>query len=222
LKSKDISNPVVTPSTRSGTKQFIALSQIAMTIQRAKDRDSLKHVVATTMVNIFGACRARLVFFDEEPEVVSRLQSSKSALTDLILKSHLPIHEAAIFSSREWQQHNSRHDHGHVMAGPVVGNGIVIGLVALTREKGTTEFTTEDALTLGAICAHISAWKIRTTGISLTKREQEILAHVKSGHSNSQIAVFLKISENGVKQALKRLYRKCDVSTRAQLASLSA
>jgi DNA-binding CsgD family transcriptional regulator/PAS domain-containing protein len=54
----------------------------------------------------------------------------------------------------------------------------------------------------------------------LTRREQEIAQLVSEGLTTKQIAARAFISENTVKQHLKRVFAKTDVSTRAELVQL--
>jgi len=49
----------------------------------------------------------------------------------------------------------------------------------------------------------------------LTEREHEVLHWVKMGKSNTEISMILEISLNTVKNHLKRIFTKLDVSTRA-------
>ncbi|SDK15333.1 transcriptional regulator EpsA [Methylophilus rhizosphaerae] len=51
---------------------------------------------------------------------------------------------------------------------------------------------------------------------SLSDREQEILHWVRSGKTNLEIGMILNISANTVKNHLKRIFQKLDVSCRAQ------
>jgi DNA-binding NarL/FixJ family response regulator len=50
----------------------------------------------------------------------------------------------------------------------------------------------------------------------LTKREVEILQLVAEGHSNSQLAKMLWVTEQTVKFHLSNIYRKLDVSNRTE------
>lgn len=59
--------------------------------------------------------------------------------------------------------------------------------------------------------AHLPAWDV------LSKREQEIAELVSQGLTNKQIAERAFISENTVKQHLKRVFNKTDVRNRAEL-----
>lgn len=51
---------------------------------------------------------------------------------------------------------------------------------------------------------------------ALSEREQEILHWVRSGKTNLEIGMILNISANTVKNHLKRIFQKLDVSCRAQ------
>lgn len=54
---------------------------------------------------------------------------------------------------------------------------------------------------------------------SLSDREQEILHWVRSGKTNVEIGMILDISANTVKNHMKRIFQKLDVSCRAQAAA---
>ena len=51
---------------------------------------------------------------------------------------------------------------------------------------------------------------------TLTKREREILQLVAEGHSNSQLARMLWVTEQTVKFHLSNIYRKLDVANRTE------
>jgi len=51
---------------------------------------------------------------------------------------------------------------------------------------------------------------------ALTKRELEILQLVAEGHSNSQLARILWVTEQTVKFHLSNIYRKIDVANRTE------
>ncbi|MFO0108845.1 MAG: helix-turn-helix transcriptional regulator, partial [bacterium] len=86
-----------------------------------------------------------------------------------------------------------------------------------------------DLADLSAVCLHLSA-KMATLQATpktfasagncpLTARELEIAKLVAQGLTNGEIAVKLWITQNSVKQALKRMFRKLDVSTRAEMVA---
>jgi DNA-binding CsgD family transcriptional regulator len=53
----------------------------------------------------------------------------------------------------------------------------------------------------------------------LTARELQIAELVALGRTNAEISSELWITENSVKQALKRMFRKLEVSSRAELVA---
>ncbi|MBG6225296.1 DNA-binding NarL/FixJ family response regulator [Arthrobacter sp. CAN_A2] len=56
--------------------------------------------------------------------------------------------------------------------------------------------------------------RLRAPGISLSAREIEVLQRVATGHSNSDIAAILHISEPTVKSHLSHIFSKLDVTSR--------
>ena len=59
----------------------------------------------------------------------------------------------------------------------------------------------------------------RENAFGLTRREWEIADLLAAGLNNQEIANCLSISRNTVKEALKRIFRKVDVDSRAELAA---
>ncbi|NJK48896.1 helix-turn-helix transcriptional regulator [Candidatus Gracilibacteria bacterium] len=51
----------------------------------------------------------------------------------------------------------------------------------------------------------------------LTKREQQIVNLIAHGLKTSELSAQLGITQNSVKQSLKRIFVKLDVSTRAEM-----
>jgi DNA-binding CsgD family transcriptional regulator len=196
------------------------LQEIFSTIRSATSRDELKGLASHMIASRFGASRHRILFFDDEPEGAKMLTKSGSAIGLHLLHEHSPVHEGQVMSAQAWLSRNSRHDHGHAMAGPIVGDGVIVGIVALTRTRDDKPFNESDVRDLGAICAHLSTWKGLLAPLGqLTAREHEIAVHVSHGRTNAEIGRIIGISENGVKQALKRIFRKCYVSSRTELAA---
>lgn len=196
------------------------LQTVISSIANSPDREHLKLATAKLISEQFSACRQRIVFFDEEPEAFRMISNTRSAIGKHILNKHSPAHEGLVMSQSAWEARSPRHDHGHVMAGPIVGQGMVVGIVALTRERGDEPFTESDLLNLSAICAHLSTWKPASPAIEqLTERERQIAKLIGQGRTNSEIARTMHVTENGIKQALKRMFRKLQVSSRAALVA---
>lgn len=55
------------------------------------------------------------------------------------------------------------------------------------------------------------------TSTQVTPKEQEILDYMKKGHSNKEIAQLLHISPSTVKTHISNIYKKYQVSSRAEL-----
>jgi hypothetical protein len=77
-----------------------------------------------------------------------------------IATHHIPVHEGILFAADEWQRSplytigcGKIYGHEHVMSGPIVGNGKSIGSVHFARTDATAGFTTQDLLSLSAVCA---------------------------------------------------------------------
>lgn len=72
----------------------------------------------------------------------------------------------------------------------------------------------------------VAAWArtghASTSGFGLTSREIEIIAAIKEGSSNREIASKLAISEETVKRHLSNIYGKLGVSSRLELAVLAS
>jgi DNA-binding NarL/FixJ family response regulator len=57
---------------------------------------------------------------------------------------------------------------------------------------------------------------------NLTEREREIVAAIASGASNRDIARMLSVTEQTIKNHLSRIFEKCGVSNRVELAVMAA
>jgi DNA-binding CsgD family transcriptional regulator len=146
---------------------------------------------------------------------------------------HTPAHEGWFYTPEEWERSAlytrccASMDHAHLMTGPIVGNGQMIGAVHFSRTSGTPAFTTQNLAELGAVCTHLSAQlayfkpKLVTMNPAfhqlLTPRELQVAALVAQGLSNLAISQQLWISENTVKQSLKKIFRKLNVHNRAAM-----
>lgn len=95
-------------------------------------------------------------------------------------------------------------------------------------------FDTQNLTNLSAICLHLSVWTT-TVGSQeiyqgksqhqpfktarLTSRELQIAELVALGKTNVEIGHQLWITENSVKLALKRMFRKLEVSSRVEMVA---
>ena len=152
-----------------------------------------------------------------------------------VLENHAPAHEELVLPPGQWQRSElyqrccSKQEHSHIMTGPIVGRGQLVGTVHFARVGPTPAFTSHELGRLGAICTHFSAclaalrspisaspnaWVGR-----LTARERQIANLVAQGLTNAEIGTELWITRNSVKQALKRMFRKLDVASRTEMVA---
>lgn len=148
---------------------------------------------------------------------------------------HAPAHEELVLPRGAWKQCElyqrccSEQDHEHIMTGPIVGWGQLIGTVHFARVGDTPAFNLHELASLGAVCAHLSAClaelrkpSLLTSDVTLsrlTPREVQIATLVAKGLTNAEIGAELWITQNSVKQALKRMFRKLNVSARTEMVA---
>lgn len=223
----------------------ISLKLLFEEIHQAKDEDSLQSQLAPKIGNYFAAKRSGIFFFDQlladqkfQAILNVALSLEHNPVARYIAERHTPVHEGLVTIPKTWKLICPRPDHWHVMAGPIIDRGQVVGSVGCTRERSMSAFDIQDLADMSAICLHLSAWtaRIRITRSTtlqpqhqsfssnrLTPRELQIANLVALGRTNAQIGSELWITENSVKQALKRMFRKLKVSSRAEMiAQLSA
>ncbi|MBE9101862.1 LuxR C-terminal-related transcriptional regulator [Vacuolonema iberomarrocanum] len=168
--------------------------------------------------------------FAERYEAIGR---SVDPVLQYVLENHAPAHEELVLpvgswkSSELYQRCCVEYDHEHIMTGPVVGRGRLVGTVHFARINHTPAFNPVDLSRLGAVCTHLSACLagLRRPGAiapnpsfkHLTPREIQIANLVAKGLTNSEIGAELWITQNSVKQALKRMFRKLKVSSRTEM-----
>jgi DNA-binding CsgD family transcriptional regulator len=90
-------------------------------------------------------------------------------------------------------------------------------------------FDAQNLADLSALCLHLSTRlaALRSQPVPLpvlncdrlTPREAQIAELVAQGLTSAEIGAALWITENTVKQALKRIYRKLKVSSRAEMVA---
>ncbi len=108
-----------------------------------------------------------------------------------------------------------------------VTNGYLIGGVGFTRTQDDSAFSDRDSIDMSALCLHLSTWfaiarakpSQTLNSARLTPRELQIAELVAEGLTNENIGKSLWIRENSVKGALKRMFRKLEVSSRAELVA---
>ncbi|MDY6785952.1 MAG: LuxR C-terminal-related transcriptional regulator [Cyanobacteriota bacterium] len=151
-----------------------------------------------------------------------------------VVRYHAPAHEELVLPQGAWKQSElyqkccSEYNHEHIMTGPIVGQGQLIGTINFARVgDNVPAFSQLDLAALGAVCTHFSARlaELRKPSLKshspalqrLTPREVQIAKLVAKGLTNAEIGAELWITQNSVKQALKRMFRKLAVSSRTEM-----
>lgn len=95
-------------------------------------------------------------------------------------------------------------------------SSIVCSLVTVQWKdlKASGDYTDETLL------AHLQTQLTQRRGIRLSKRQCEVALLILRGHSTISIGLCLDISPQTVKVFRKQLYRKCEISSQAELFSL--
>jgi DNA-binding CsgD family transcriptional regulator len=221
------SGTLPSPMNRSLQPLFAAIDQVKA------DRD-LRSEVVPQVGKHFAAKRSAIFFFDQFDSLDLNLQKVLNVALSIehnpvaryVSEHHAPVHEELVTSPKVWRMICPRPDHWHVMAGPIVSGGKLVGAVGCTREKSMPAFDTQNLADLSGICLHLSVWAATVRSIRpvlktdrLTARELQIAELVALGQTNAAIGQTLWITENSVKQALKRMFRKLEVSSRAEMVA---
>ena len=212
------------------------LNTLLKAIAQTESELELQQTVMSQIGEYFGAKRYGLFLFDRLPQSISRSKLWQLALSldhnpvlRYLVEHHIPVHEGVLLTAQKWRRICPREDHAHVMIGPIVDNGSLSGSLAFTRTSHDKAFEQQNILELSALCLHISTQliKIKSPPIKfrrdksqqITPREWQIAELVAQGLTNAEIGQTLWITENSVKQALKRMFRKLQVSSRASMVA---
>ena len=220
---------------------MISLQLLFAEIHQVKHEDELRSHLAPKIGEYFAAKRSGIFFFDQllgdrlAAKVLNvALSIEHNPVARYMAERHTPVHEGLVTTPKAWKLICPRPDHWHVMAGPIIDRGQLVGSVGCTREKSMPAFNTQDLADLSAVCLHLSVWTAteRLTQSAalepqhqplsanrLTPRELQIADLVALGRTNAEIGNELWITENSVKQALKRMFRKLEVSSRTEMVA---
>lgn len=205
-------------------------------IANARNEQELRLAVTNTVGEHFGVERWGLYLSDDlstvediNVQTIPEVCLEGNPVGRYVTERHAPAHEQLILAPGDWQHFCSRQDHAHVMSGPIVCDGRLVGTLNLARADGSPAFDANDLADLSALCLHLSA-KLATLRAKpktfnspsvsrLTPRELEIAELVAQGLTNGEIGEKLFITQNSVKQALKRMFRKLGVSARAEMVA---
>ena len=182
-------------------------------IPTASSRSELIRLLEDSLVGWFRAARRKVFLLADFGGYAD------NPLARAFSAEETALHEAQVVDNATWRRLCPRADHGHVLIGPLLEGGKLVGAVAVTREEGG--FEEQDVRLMNRICLHAST-RLAELGpelSGLTPRETEVAAAVKRGLRNREIAGLLGLSEYTVKQMLKSVFRKLGVSSRTQLVT---
>jgi DNA-binding CsgD family transcriptional regulator len=226
-----------------------SLYPLFQAIATAPTEQALRFRVMDNISKYFGVQRWGIYLLDENNGLASvdargvsdtfveqyqKFGKSIDPVLKYVSQYHAPAHEELVLPKRTWKQSElykrccSTYDHEHIMTGPIVGQGQLIGTVNFARIGYVPAFNQLDLANLGAVCTHLSARlaELRKQPLAanpftqrLTPREVQIANLVAKGLTNAEIGAELWITQNSVKQALKRMFRKLEVSARTEMVA---
>lgn len=214
-----------------------SLQSLFQAIAQSRDEQELRQHVTERVREYFAAQRCGIFFFEQLLSAEKKLSDiaqralslEHNPLLRYVVERHAAVHDELVLPPGVWKTICPRADHAHVMAGPIVMNGCLVGGLSFTRDREASAFNAQDLADLSALCLHISTrlatLQSRSSGLipvncdRLTPREIQIAELVAQGLTNAQIGTTLWITENSVKQALKRMFRKLEVSSRAEMVA---
>ena len=214
----------------------ISLSALFQAIAQAKDEQELRQTIMAQIGSYFAAKRWGLTFLHQFPAIDEHtpamiklaLSLDHNPVLRYVVKRHAAVHEEVMLPPGVWQRICPRIDHGHVMLGPIISDGQLVGGIAFTRHRYDQAFNADNLADLNALCLHLSTrlavlrskpFVFRMNCSNITPREAQIAELVARGFTNAKIGATLWITENSVKQALKRMFRKLGVSSRAEMVA---
>ncbi|RYX86688.1 LuxR family transcriptional regulator [bacterium] len=200
------------------------LPELVDLIRASHDLGNLRARLFPEATQFFDAMRGGLFLHAEAPALPGL---PSNPVVNALIARHAPLHEGQILKPNEWTAFCSRADHGHVLVGPLVQNGELVGVIGFTRGRDESAFDSQNVADLSALCLHAStkmaSWASRETestpDFALSPREREIVNLVAQGKTNAQIGRELFVSSETVKAALKAVFRKTGVASRAQLVA---
>ena len=223
----------------------MTLHLLFQSMAKAKTEAELRYKLMDNLSQHFRVQRWGIYLTDEENNltisdtkgVSDRFVETYQAIgrpIDPVLKYvteyHAPAHEELVLPQGTWKQSQLYQrcciegNHEHIMTGPIVDRGKLIGTINFARVGISSAFNFQDLSNLTAVCLHLSAClaNLRSQFLLqpnpylklLTKREIQIAKLVACGLTNAEIGKELWISHNTVKQALKKMFRKLGVSSR--------
>ena len=197
------------------------LEELQNTLAACGTQGDLKTKVEALLQREFNCTRHR-VFYLREFE--ANEQTLANPVTRAFFQNQMTLHEAQVVSPETWAALCPRADHCHVLVGPLVKDDALHGILAVTRTAEQGAFQETELAKMNLLSLHCSLRLSRLPGTpahwdSLTDREQEVALLVGQGMTNQDVARQLHLSVYTVKDHLKCIFRKLNVTHRTQLAS---
>jgi hypothetical protein len=119
-----------------------SLQPLFTEIDRLKDERELRSQIVPRISEHFATTRSAIFFFDKLSTLNPSLQNilkvalsiEHNPLARYLVEHHAPVHEGLVASPKVWSAICPRADHWHVMAGPIVSRGKLVGAVGCTRD----------------------------------------------------------------------------------------
>jgi len=159
----------------------IPLQHLFAAINQVKNEYELRSQVTPEVGEYFAAKRSGIFFFDQllsdrkfQKILKVALSIEHNPIARYVAERHTPVHEAMVTSPKAWAIICPRPDHWHVMAGPIIDRGQLVGAVGCTRDKSMPAFDTQNLADLSAICLHLSVWAatVRSGQNSISKQQR--------------------------------------------------
>ena len=184
-------------------------------LPECSSRAQLARLLEEMLAEKFRASR-RKVFFLADFEAYG-----ENPMVRALTEQETALHETQVVDNATWRRLCPRADHGHVLVGPLLAGGKLVGALAVTRES--EPFDEADVRLMNRLSLHASTrlGEIGRELTGLTPRETQVAEAARRGLRNREIASLLSLSEYTVKQMLKSIFRKLGLRSRAQLAAVT-
>ncbi|MEO1622418.1 MAG: hypothetical protein AAFU53_15475, partial [Cyanobacteria bacterium J06632_3] len=153
--------------------ETMALKGLFYAIAQAPTEDYLQQSVMADLGKYFAASRWALFFADDFLAVDQTLKKTpKRTLSPLmqraislehnpvlryLVQRHSAVHDEMVLPPGVWKTICPRADHGHVLTGPLIYQGELVGGVAFTRHRDKDAFSADNLADLSALCLHLSS-----------------------------------------------------------------
>lgn len=164
---------------------------------------------ATTLEHVLDRLPQAVVVTDLDARVIFRNRAARVDPAPETRDGSLRLVEDSIVEAMEEFRHLGKRVVTRTAHDPHTQRRVVVKSYRLPDRDDAAMTIVFECATSEA--AHLPAWDV------LSKREQEIAELVSQGLTNKQIAERAFVSENTVKQHLKRVFSKTDVRNRAEL-----